>query len=100
MALNPPIHIKTNQPYRSPNEHFILDKTGLEFEIIIGTLGKINGQGKCALSTYRLVLINNNEGQTFKSFDLPLAYMYQENYMQPVFSTNYIEGFVQPLVNS
>jgi len=32
-----------------------------------------------------------------KGVDLPLALMFKENFIQPVFGANYIEGWVQPL---
>jgi len=33
----------------------------MEFEIIIDTIGKISGTGKCTLSTHRIVLINDGQ---------------------------------------
>jgi hypothetical protein len=45
MALNPPL-TETFEPLRiDHNEFFILHRHGIEFEVKIDTLGKMNGKG-------------------------------------------------------
>ena len=61
--------------------------------MVIAKLGKIKGSGKAVLTTSRIVLLNQDDS-LFKSFDLPLTLMYNENFVQPVFGSNYIEGMV------
>jgi hypothetical protein len=59
MALNPPIDSNGN-PYRIPNEFFILERNEIEFQIQIAGMGKLKGKGKSILTTHRIILINNN----------------------------------------
>ena len=58
MALNPPLNT-SYMPLRVYKENFIMELTGLEFEIKIENLGKLKGKNKCLLTSSRLVLINN-----------------------------------------
>jgi len=51
MALNPQLNPNTDYPIANDNEHFILQETDIEFMIIINTLGKLEGIGKCILTT-------------------------------------------------
>ena len=95
MALNLPL-TSSNEPIRHQLESFILSTSALEFEIQINQIGKIRGTGKCVLTTTRMVLIND-DGSQFKSFDLPLALIFNENFVQPIFGSNYIDGMVRPL---
>ena len=44
------------------------------------------------LSTARIVLINGNQNADVKAFDIPLAYMYNEKFKQPLFGDNYFAG--------
>ena len=87
-------------PLRLANEHYILKRESIEFELIIEKLGLLKGTGYCILSSSRIILMNTTPNSKMKAFDLPLALMYQENYIQPIFGANYIEGFVEPLTNS
>lgn len=52
------------------------------------------------MTTCRLVLINISKKETpFKAFDIPLALLIKEDFKQPFFGANYIEGTVEPLFN-
>jgi len=45
MALNPPLN-DMGEPYRvDANEHFILQRHGIEFEVKVDGLGKMSGKG-------------------------------------------------------
>jgi len=68
-------------PLRVANEHYILKRESIEFELIIEKLGLLKGTGYCILSSARVILINTIEDSKLKAFDLPLALMYQENYI-------------------
>ena len=98
MALNPPLN--TNfKPHRVQNEHFIMEVNSVEFEIKIDKLGKLKGDSKALLTSSRLILLNSeNRGGSFKAFDLPLALIYGENFVQPIFNANYLEGKCLPLI--
>ena len=93
MALNPVLD-SDNEPLRAKTESFILKRKNIEFEVILGTLGKLKGIGELVLTTLRIVLLNKSPNTPFQAIDLPLAHMYNENFIQPVFGTNYIEGSV------
>jgi len=45
-------------------------------------MGKLKGKGNCILTTNRIVLLNDKGGakDTLKSFDLPLALMFNESF--------------------
>ena len=62
-------------------------------------MGKLKGKGKLIVTTLRLVLVND-QGGSFRAFDIPYANLYGESFKQPVFGANYWEGSVKPLFNS
>jgi hypothetical protein len=35
---------------------------------------------------------NNYQTNSFKSFDIPLAFLYNESFEQPIFGSNYLKG--------
>ena len=98
MALNPPLN-NNGDPLRVAGETYVLSRKGMEFEIKIDGMGKLKGKGRAILTTNRIVLVKKdfNDGDKFKSFDLPLALMFNESFEQPIFGANYIKGTVKPL---
>ena len=82
MALNPALDPTTGEPLRVPNECFILRRVDVEFEVLIDQVGKLKGTGFCILTTLRIVLVNIKNTQLFGAFDLPLCFMYKENFVQ------------------
>ena len=46
-----------------------------------------------------MVCINKKTNSLFKAFDIPLAYIFNEKFEQPIFGSNYIKGTVKPLFN-
>jgi len=98
MALNPPLAPDGN-PYRVDGEMFSLTRKDLEFEIKIENQGKLTGKGFLVLTTARLVLVNTSSPHKWKAFDIPLAYLYNDKFQQPVFGSNYLEGKTTPLYN-
>ena len=98
MALNPPLNTKFI-PLRVYKEHFIMEIEGVEFEIKIENIGKLKGKSKALITSSRLVLINSdNKGGSLKAFDLPLALIYGEKFVQPIFNFNFLEGKCLPLI--
>jgi hypothetical protein len=53
------------------------------------------------MTTCRLILLNNKnkKDSLFKAFDIPLALIIKEDFKQPFFGANYLEGTVEPLLN-
>ena len=84
MAVNPPQALN-NWPLRMDGEHFIFKREGIYFEVQIESLGKMSGNGYCIMTTNRLVLINLDKISYFKSFDIPLMFVYNEKMNRPMF---------------
>ena len=78
MSINPPLTSDLD-PLRNSNEHFILQRDAVTFEIIIDGLGRLQGSGKCILTSSRLCLINTSGG-ALRAFDVPLALVFDEGY--------------------
>jgi hypothetical protein len=38
---------------------------------------------------------NNYQTNSFKSFDIPLAFLYNESFEQPIFGSNYLKGILK-----
>jgi uncharacterized protein (AIM24 family) len=53
MALNPPIH-ETGEPFRIENEHFVMHRSGIDFEVKIEGLGKMKGSGRVTIIIFTL----------------------------------------------
>lgn len=97
MALNPPQDPNGN-PYRIPDEFWVLERHEIEFEIKIAGMGKLKGKGRSVLTTHRILLINDSSKDKLKCFELPLHFMFKESFEQPIFGANYIKGTVKPLI--
>ncbi|CAD8127608.1 unnamed protein product [Paramecium sonneborni] len=99
MALNPPI-TQTGVPLRVDQEFFILYRNEMEGEFKIENIGKFSARGKVYVTTCRIVFVSDKfQKDSFKSFDIPLAYLSAEKFQQPIFGSNYLEGNVDPLYN-
>jgi len=66
-------------------EHFIFKRENVSFSVCIDTLGQMNGNGYCILTTTRLVFINTDHITYFKGFDIPLIYVFAEKLTKPMF---------------
>ena len=97
MSLNPPQDGNGN-PFRVPNEYFIMERHNIEFQIKISGMGTLKGDGICILTTHRILLVNHNKNDKLKCFELPLHFMFGESFEQPIFGANYIKGKVKPLL--
>ncbi|KAM0051149.1 putative WW domain-binding protein [Helianthus debilis subsp. tardiflorus] len=100
MALNP--HLYGNgMPVAFVNEMFVLIRDGIEFEInnIHGANGgTVKAKGRVFLSNVRIVLVADKPTQIFTAFDMPLLYVHDEKFHQPVFHCNNISGCVEPVL--
>lgn len=98
MALNPPTN-GMGEPLRVQNEHYILQRHGIEFEVKIDGMGKLKGKGHCILTSNRIIL-KNDKGKSsdqLKNFDVPHALTFKDSFEQPIFGANYIKGSCKPL---
>ncbi|PWA56922.1 PH domain-like protein [Artemisia annua] len=80
---------------------FVLIRDGVEFEVnnIYGAHGGIvKAKGRIFLSNVRIVFVADKPTQTFTAFDMPLLYVHDEKFHQPVFHCNNISGVVEPVV--
>ena len=57
----------------------------------------ISAIGKVILTTLRMIFISNNQKGAFKSFDLPLPYIYNEGFGSKLLGSDYLEGKCMPL---
>lgn len=101
MALNPQLY-GNGMPVAFVNEMFVLIRDGIEFEInkIHGARGgTIKSKGKLFLSNVRMVFVADKPPTDFfYAFDMPLLYVHDEKFNQPVFHCNNISGLVEPVV--
>ncbi|PWA56594.1 PH domain-like protein [Artemisia annua] len=100
MALNPQLY-GNGMPVAFVNEMFVLIRDGIEFEVnnIYGAHGGIvKAKGRIFLSNVRIVFVADKPTQIFTAFDMPLLYVHDEKFHQPVFHCNNISGVVEPVV--
>jgi len=97
MALNPPL-LHTGVPAPLDGEYLVLSRDGMEVEIKIeNENSKYKGKGMLYLTTARMVFVNKKNDGNWKAFDIPIAFMYNEKFNQPIFGANYVSCAVQPL---
>ena len=66
------------------NEHLILRRDNVKFQISINDLGTFTGNGRIVLTSRRIVMINSNRnddeenGDPFVAFELPLHKLEKE----------------------
>ncbi|KAK4395717.1 hypothetical protein Sango_1726000 [Sesamum angolense] len=100
MALNPQL-FPNGMPVPFVSEMFVLARDGVEFEIdkIPGTQGgTVKARGTIYLSNIRMVFVASKPVENFVAFDLPLLYIHDEKFNQPIFFCNNISGHVDPVV--
>ncbi|KGN59776.1 uncharacterized protein LOC101208147 [Cucumis sativus] len=100
MALNPNL-FPNGMPVPFTNELFVLARDGVEFEIdkIPGANSdRVKAKGTIYLSNVRMVFVSNKPDPVFTAFDMPLLYVRDEKFNQPIFFCNNISGLVEPVV--
>ncbi|OVA17315.1 hypothetical protein BVC80_1837g119 [Macleaya cordata] len=100
MALNPQL-FPNGMPVPFVNEMFVFARDGVEFEIdkIPGTHGgNVKAKGTIYMSNIRMVFVANKPVGSFIAFDMPLLYVREEKFNQPIFFCNNISGRVEPVV--
>ncbi|KAJ6943905.1 hypothetical protein NC652_009363 [Populus alba x Populus x berolinensis] len=98
MALNPQLY-PNGMPVPFENELFVLARDGVEFEVDkIPGCGKVKAKGTIYLSNIRMVFVASQPVGNFYAFDMPLLFIHEEKFNQPIFHCNNISGFVEPVV--
>ncbi|RAL38629.1 unnamed protein product [Cuscuta campestris] len=100
MALNPQL-FPNGMPVPFINELFVLARDGVEFEVdkIPGpNLGRVKAKGTIYLSNIRMVFVAKKPVGDFFAFDMPLLYVSDEKFHQPIFHCNNISASVEPVV--
>jgi hypothetical protein len=66
--------------------------------------GSLKGTGIMYLTTRRIVLVFSSHlaspvpgGFPVRAFDIPLAYVTEESFQQPIFGSNHLRGLVRPI---
>lgn len=49
------------------------------------------------MSTLRLVFVSDKQDSDFKSFDIPIRHLLDEDIVMPIFGNTYLKGSVKPL---
>ncbi|KAF9607562.1 hypothetical protein IFM89_036924 [Coptis chinensis] len=101
MAVNPQLLSPNGMPVAFVSEMFVLARDGVEFQIdkIPGTHGgHIKAKGTIYLSNIRMVFVASKPVGNFAAFDMPLLYVHDEKFNQPIFYCNNISGLVEPVV--
>lgn len=102
MALNT-VGKASSLPIPYDNEIFLLERNHVGIEIDIKDLGRFRAKnGRIILTTLRIVFVRDEEdsrsstSDNFRSFEIPIAYISKEQFVQPIFGANYLEGDVEP----
>lgn len=100
MALNPQLY-ENGSPVPFVDEMFILRRDAVDFEVdkIPEAPGsKLTGRGTAYLSNYRIVFVLSKPVDNIHGFDLPLVYIHEEKFNQPIFFCNNLAGKVHPVI--
>ncbi|CAM8953601.1 hypothetical protein QQ045_018042 [Rhodiola kirilowii] len=98
MAVNPQL-LPHGMPVAFYNEIFVLARDGVEFEVDkIPGCDRVKAKGTIYLSNIRMVFVASKPVGNFYAFDMPLLYVHNEKFNQPIFHCNNISGFVEPVV--
>lgn len=68
----------------------MVSRNGIEYECNVDGGDKYKGEGTMILTTARVVLVSDKAKKGVQAFDLPLAYIFEEKFKQPIFGANYL----------
>jgi len=100
MALNPQL-FGNSTPVPFVDEMFVLRRESVEFEVdkVAEAPGsKFSGKGTAHLSNYRIVFVLSKPLGEIRAFDLPLLFIHEERFNQPIFFCNNLSGKVHPVI--
>ncbi|KMZ74790.1 hypothetical protein ZOSMA_122G00580 [Zostera marina] len=101
MTVNPQLLSHGGMPVPFVGEILVLNRNGVEFEVdkIPGADGgKMKAKGTIYISNVRMVFVADKPVGNFTAFDMPLLYIHEEKFNQPIFFCNNITGLVEPVV--
>lgn len=91
-------HYGTNGVLLYSGERILIYYDGVEFSVdpdLPNSIFKGHKKGRIYLTSHRVVFINKNQNDTFKSFSMPFYCLRNLDIEQPVFGANYIKGQVR-----
>ena len=98
MALNPPLTLQ-GQPFRLENEFVLAQRSRVLLSVQSPAFAKLKAPGTLFLTTARLVFVNANFAHdAFKSFDMPLAHLFNVAFRRPLFGPKLLEFDCRPLL--
>lgn len=100
MALNPQLY-DNGTPVPFVDELFVLRRDAVNFEVdkVAEAPGsKVSGRGAAYLSNYRIVCVLDKPVDNVQAFDMPLVYIHEEKFNQPIFFCNNLAGKVHPVI--
>ncbi|CAK9234148.1 unnamed protein product [Sphagnum troendelagicum] len=100
MAVNPQLY-GNGTPVPFVNEVFLLRRESVEF--VVDKLpgapgGKLSGKGTIYMSTFRIVFVLSHSVGDIFAFDIPLLFIHEESFNQPIFFCNNLSGKVYPVI--
>eukprot|EP00250_Pteridium_aquilinum_P011260 c19943_g1_i2 orf=188-844(-) len=101
MAANPPLLPTGGMPLPFQAEMFLLTRQNVEFEVDkIPNVprGTVSAKGTIYVSNIRIIFVANKPAGGFYAFDMPLLYIHEEKFNQPIFFANNISGKVHPVI--
>ena len=100
MALNT-VGATSHLPIPYDDEIFLLERKDVAIECEVKDLGTFRAKnGRIILTTLRIVFVRDVEdsrassADNFRSFEIPIAYISKERFVQPIFGANYLQGQV------
>ncbi|KAL3691918.1 hypothetical protein R1sor_005569 [Riccia sorocarpa] len=100
MALNPQL-FPNGTPVPFMNEMFVLTRDSVEIQVENvpdAPGGKFVAKGALTISNVRIVFVADKPVGNLAAFDLPLLYIHEEKFNQPIFFANNLTGKSHPVV--
>lgn len=99
MAVNPQL-MPNGTPVPFVNEMMVLSREGVEFQVdklpnLSG--GKWSARGTLYLTSIRMVFVAKSPSPPVLAFDIPLLFVSEEAFNQPIFACNNLSGKVHPV---
>ncbi|CAM6084894.1 unnamed protein product [Calypogeia fissa] len=100
MAVNPQLY-GNGTPVPFVDEMLVLTRDPVEFQVDNlpdAPGGKLSAKGAIYVSNIRMVFVASKPVGNIAAFDLPLLYVHEERFNQPIFFCNNLSGKVHPVV--
>ncbi|BBN13676.1 hypothetical protein MPTK1_6g05520 [Marchantia polymorpha subsp. ruderalis] len=99
MAVNPPL-FGNGTPIPFVDEMFVLTRDSVEFNVDhpYSPGSKFSAKGSLLISNFRVVFVATKPVGNIAAYDLPLLYIHDEKFNQPILFCNNLSGKVHPVV--